>query len=86
MDEIIYLAGEKYRRHLIKFTPNSKVPMAGMQIGTQLKFLKNAVSVRPEDSTYSECVESSSFESVWLDLMRSIEDDRIVLSVGKPCH
>jgi hypothetical protein len=39
-DVFIILAGEKYRRHLIRFLPNPKVPMDGLRIGEQQKWLK----------------------------------------------
>ena len=40
-DEFIFLAGEKYRRHLVSNLKNYKVPMQGLGIGKQLKFLKD---------------------------------------------
>ncbi len=40
-DEFIFLAGEKYRRHLIDKLENVSVPMEGLGIGKQLKFLKD---------------------------------------------
>jgi len=39
-DEFIFLAGERYRRYLIPFLKNYKVPLMGLGIGKQLKFLK----------------------------------------------
>lgn len=39
-DAFIILAGERYRRHLVGFLPNCKVPMDGLRIGEQLKWLK----------------------------------------------
>ncbi len=39
-DEIIFLAGEKYRRYLIPQIKNYKIPLKGLGIGKQLKFLK----------------------------------------------
>lgn len=39
-DEFIFLAGEKYRKHLIPEIKNYKVPLKGLGIGKQLKFLK----------------------------------------------
>jgi len=39
-DEIIFLAGEKYRKHLLPHIKNYKVPMRGLGIGKQLQFLK----------------------------------------------
>jgi len=39
-DEIIFLAGEKYRRYLIPHIENYKIPLKSLGIGKQLKFLK----------------------------------------------
>jgi len=39
-DEFIFLAGEKYRKFLISNIKNSSVPLKGLGIGKQLKFLK----------------------------------------------
>ncbi len=39
-DEIIFLAGEKYRKYLIPKIKNYKTPLKGLGIGKQLKFLK----------------------------------------------
>ena len=39
-DEIIFLAGEKYRKYLISEINNHKIPLKGLGIGKQLKFLK----------------------------------------------
>ncbi|MBM3234223.1 hypothetical protein FJZ19_03960 [Candidatus Pacearchaeota archaeon] len=39
-DEIIFLAGKKYREFLIPEIKNFKVPLEGLGIGKQLKFLK----------------------------------------------
>jgi hypothetical protein len=39
-DSFIILAGERYRRHLIGHLPNHTVPMQGLGIGRQLKWLK----------------------------------------------
>ena len=39
-DEFIFLAGERYRKYLIPKIKNYKVPMQGLGIGKQLKFLK----------------------------------------------
>jgi hypothetical protein len=43
-DEFIFLAGEKYRKYLIPHITNYKVPMDGLRIGEQLKYLKEKVS------------------------------------------
>lgn len=40
-DNFIFLAGERYRKHLVGFLPNCKVPMKGLRIGEQLKWLKD---------------------------------------------
>jgi cytoplasmic iron level regulating protein YaaA (DUF328/UPF0246 family) len=39
-DQIIFLAGNNYRKHLICEFKKSKVPMKGLRIGEQLSFLK----------------------------------------------
>jgi len=39
-DEFIFLAGEKYRKHIIPRISNYKIPLKGLGIGKQLKFLK----------------------------------------------
>ena len=39
-DEIIFLAGEKYRKYLIPEIKNFQIPLKGLGIGKQLKFLK----------------------------------------------
>lgn len=45
-DEIIILAGSRYRENLIEYlrlrSPKITVPMEGLTIGRQLKWLKNA--------------------------------------------
>ena len=43
-DEVIFLAGEKYREYLIPKIKNYKIPMKGLSIGRQLQFLKNELS------------------------------------------
>lgn len=43
-DDFIFLAGERYRRYLIKDIKNYKIPLKGLGIGKQLKFLKENVS------------------------------------------
>ncbi len=43
-DEIIFLAGERYRKYLTPNIANYKIPMKGLGIGKQLKFLKEKVS------------------------------------------
>lgn len=42
-DEIIFLAGERYRKHLILHIKNYKIPLQGLGIGKQLKYLKEKV-------------------------------------------
>jgi len=39
-DEFIFLAGDNYRKYLIKDLKNYSIPMKGLGIGKQLKFLK----------------------------------------------
>ncbi len=38
--ECIFLAGEKYRKHLLPHLRNSKIPLEGLRIGEQLQKLK----------------------------------------------
>lgn len=40
-DEIIFLAGKKYRKYLIPHIAHYSVPLEGLTIGKQLKYLKN---------------------------------------------
>lgn len=42
-DKFIFLAGEKYRKYLIQDIPNYEIPLKGLGIGRQLKFLKESV-------------------------------------------
>lgn len=42
-DEFIFLAGERYRKHLMPHITHYKVPMKGLGIGKQLQFLKRHV-------------------------------------------
>ena len=42
-DEFIFLAGKRYRKYLINDIENFKVPMRGMGIGKQLKWLKERI-------------------------------------------
>ena len=39
-DEIVFLAGENYRKYLIPYISNYKIPLKGLSIGKQLKYLK----------------------------------------------
>ena len=41
-DEFVFLAGERYRKHLAPHMTNCHVPMKGLGIGRQLKYLKEA--------------------------------------------
>lgn len=42
--EIIFLAGEKYRKYLLPHLPHTLVPLAGLGIGKQLQWLKLKIS------------------------------------------
>lgn len=42
-DEFIFLAGENYRKYLIPEIKNYKIPLKGLGIGKQLRFLKENV-------------------------------------------
>ncbi len=42
-DEFVFLAGEKYRKFLMPHMTKTAVPMQGLGIGRQLKFLKHAI-------------------------------------------
>lgn len=39
-DEIIFLAGKNYREYLLPYITNYKIPLEGLSIGKQLKYLK----------------------------------------------
>ena len=39
-DQIIFLAGDNYRKYLISYIKNYTIPLKGLGIGKQLKFLK----------------------------------------------
>ena len=43
-DRFIFLAGEKYRRHLMPHIKNCEVPMRGLSIGKQLQYLTRALT------------------------------------------
>jgi len=43
-DTVIFLAGEKYRRHLIDQIKQYEIPLLGLSIGRQLQFLKRALA------------------------------------------
>lgn len=40
VDQIIFLAGENYRKYLIPHIKNYSIPLKGLGIGKQLKYLK----------------------------------------------
>jgi len=40
-DEFVFLAGENYRKYIVPHIKNYNVPMQGLGIGKQLKFLKD---------------------------------------------
>ena len=42
-DEFIFLAGENYRKYLLPNIKNYKIPLKGLGIGKQLKFLKEHI-------------------------------------------
>lgn len=42
--EFIFLAGDKYRKHLLPHIKNYKVPLKGLRIGKQLQELKGLTS------------------------------------------
>ncbi len=39
-DDFIFLAGENYRRYLIPYITNYRIPLQGLSFGRQLQFLK----------------------------------------------
>lgn len=43
-DEIIFLAGERYRKHILPHISNYKIPLKGLSIGKQLKYLKEKIT------------------------------------------
>lgn len=42
-DKFIFLAGNNYRKHLLKKIKNYEIPMKGLAIGKQLSYLKRSV-------------------------------------------
>ena len=42
-DNFIFLAGERYRRHLIPRIRHFQIPMLGLTIGKQLQYLKQSI-------------------------------------------
>jgi hypothetical protein len=43
-DRFTFLAGTNYRKYLIPHIENYEIPMEGLRIGSQLKFLKERIS------------------------------------------
>ncbi len=43
-DEIVFLAGTKYRKYLLPFFRKVSIPLEGLGIGKQLQYLKNKIS------------------------------------------
>ena len=43
-DEFIFLAGNRYRKYLVTRIKNYKIPLKGLGIGKQLKFLKEKIN------------------------------------------
>ncbi len=43
-DQVVFLAGEKYRKYLMQHFVSAQVPMQGLGIGRQLAFLKHALA------------------------------------------
>jgi len=39
-DRVVFLAGERYRKHLLPYVSHPEDPMRGLGIGKQMKFLK----------------------------------------------
>lgn len=42
-DQIIFLAGEKYRKYLIPYIKNYQIPLEGLPIGKQLQYFKKNI-------------------------------------------
>jgi hypothetical protein len=42
-DDFIFLAGDRYRKYLIPYIKNYEIPMKGLGIGRQLRYLKERV-------------------------------------------
>jgi len=42
--DLLFLAGDKYRRHLAPHLPNYRIPLEGLGIGRQLQKLKELTS------------------------------------------
>jgi len=43
-DEVVFLAGEKYRKYLLPLFSKTSIPLQGLSIGKQLQYLKNKIS------------------------------------------
>ncbi len=50
-DRFTFLASERYRRFLLPYLSHHNVPMKGLGIGQQLRFLKQQTTARPIRST-----------------------------------
>ncbi|MEZ0209032.1 MAG: DUF6884 domain-containing protein [Candidatus Paceibacterota bacterium] len=50
-DEIIFLAGERYRKFLMPLCRNAKVPLLGLGIGKQLGWLKRKLEDKRHETT-----------------------------------
>lgn len=46
-DHFVFLAGDRYRKHLVPHLRFNEVPMAGLSIGRQLQFLKRGLALTP---------------------------------------
>ncbi len=53
-DEIIFLAGENYRKFLLPLCRNAKVPLKGLGIGKQLGWLKKKLASAHRKETYEQ--------------------------------
>lgn len=53
-DEIIFLAGDKYRKFLQPLCRNAKVPLEGLGIGKQLGWLKKKLDSSKRKVTYEQ--------------------------------
>lgn len=53
-DEIIFLAGERYRKFILPLCRNAKVPLKGLGIGKQLGWLKKKLSSVQRKQDYEQ--------------------------------
>ncbi len=53
-DEIIFLAGERYRKFLQPLCRNASVPLEGLGIGKQLSWLKKKLDSKQRKETYEQ--------------------------------